>query len=112
MVFLSFLEGDADEHVLPWLWGSLLALMALSSSLALGGCLRVPYGRYSDQRSLLSCLRMTSCKVPARVAWMAQELPAMVVPLYLVLNVGGRYVGSFNPNIVLLGMFLLHYANR
>ena len=109
---MAFLEDDGDEHVLPWISLALLLLMALPSCLAFCGYLRVPYGRYSDQRGFLSSLQMTSCKVPARLAWMVQEMPSVAVPLYLVLNVGGRYVGSFNPNIVLLGMFLLHYMNR
>ena len=113
MAFLGFkLEDDGDEHLLPWIWRGLLVFMASFSLLAFGNCVRVPYGRYSDQRSVLSRLRLTSFKAPARLVWMTQEAPSVLVPLYLILNVGGRYVGAFNPNIVLLGMFLLHYVNR
>lgn len=106
------LEDDGDEQLLPWVGKGLLSLMALFSFLAFGNYLWVPYGRYSDQKGLLSRLWVTSFKVPARLAWMTQEIPSVLIPLYLALNVGGRYVGAFNPNIVLLGMFLIHYINR
>ena len=111
---MNFLEDDGDEHLLQWIWLALLTVMGASSCLAFSSCVRAPYGRYGHQQSgsLLSRTGLTACKVPARAAWMLQEMPALVVPLYLVLNVGGRYVGAFNPNIVLLGMFLLHYVNR
>ena len=108
----AFLEDDADERALPWICMGLLAVMTPFSVLGFCGCAKVPYGRYGDQKGLFSRLRLTSCKFPARLAWMVQEIPSVVLPLYLVLNVGGRYVGSFNPNVVLLGMFLLHYVNR
>ena len=110
---MDWLENDADERLLHWVWMGLLAVMASSSLLAFCSCVRAPYGRYGDQQSgLLSALGATGCKVSARAAWMFQEMPSVLVPLYLVLNVGGRYVGQLNPNIVLLGMFLLHYVNR
>ena len=107
-----FLENDGDEELLPWVCKGLLVIMVLFSFLAFGKCVWVPYGRYGDQRGVLSRLWLTSFKIPARLAWMVQEMPSVVIPLYLVLNVGGRYVGAFNPNIALLGMFLLHYVNR
>ena len=108
----DFLKNDGDEKLLPWVWRGLLVFMAFFSFLALGKCIWMPYGRYSNQRGALSRLWLTSFKVPARLAWMIQEMPSLLVPLYLVLNVGGRYVGAFNPNVALLGMFLLHYCNR
>lgn len=75
--------------------------------------LRIPYGRYgSEENSLFAKLGLTRLKLPAKLAWFVMELPSFLIPLYLVLNVGGKYVGQFNPNIVLLGMFILHYFNR
>ena len=75
--------------------------------------LRIPYGRYgSEQGGLFAMLGLTSFKLPARLAWFVMEMPSFVIPLFLVLNVGGEYVGQFNPNIVLLGMYILHYFNR
>lgn len=111
-LFARLLEDDGDEQLLPWVGKGLLVFIAFFSFLAFGKCLWVPYGRYSDQRGVLSRLRLTSFKVPAGLAWMTQVIPSVLVPLYLALNVGGRYVGAFNPNVVLLGMFLIHHINR
>ena len=63
----------------------------------------IPYGRHSWKWGL---------KIPAKMGWFFMEMPSFVVPLYLVFNVGGAHVGKINPNIVLLGMFILHYFNR
>ena len=108
--FNRFLEEERDEQLLGWLWKGALVFIATVS--LLGRWLRVPYGRYGDQKGVLRHLKLTSIKLPARQAWLVQEMPALVVPLFLLLNIGGRHVGTANPNIVLLGMFLLHYANR
>ena len=74
--------------------------------------LRIPYGRYGNDKGLFAWLGLTSFKLPARLAWFVMEMPSFLIPTFLVLNVGGKYVGEFNPNIVLLGMFILHYFNR
>lgn len=75
--------------------------------------LRIPYGRYgNDDKGLFAWLGLTKFKLPARAAWFVMEMPSFLIPTFLVLNVGGKYVGEFNPNIVLLGMYILHYFNR
>ena len=74
--------------------------------------LRIPYGRYGSEGGLFAWLGLTKFKLPAKLSWFVMELPSFFIPTYLVLNVGGKYVGEFNPNIVLLGMFILHYFNR
>ena len=70
--------------------------------------LRLPYGRYG--KSGLACNMYLS----ARKAWVLQELPSVVVPLFLLFNIGGtQLVGDLvSPNIILVGMFLLHYVQR
>ena len=106
-----FLEEDGDELLLGWLWKVPVVFVATVS--LLGRWLYVPYGRYGDHRSRIPLPAMvTSVKLPARQVWLIQEIPSLAVPLFLLLNVGGRFVGAVNPNIVLLGMFLLHYVNR
>lgn len=100
----AFLAEERDRPILEW---ATLFLPLLGVSLLF--IRRIPYGRYSNERSTAF---LTACRVPARIAMFVQESPAFAVPMYLVLNVGGRYVGAFNPNIVLLGMFLLHYFQR
>lgn len=102
-----YFEEDRDEILLGWLWKALLAFIALASLIG-----RIPYGRYSGDKGLLSRLMVSSFKLPARQAWVVQEIPSLAVPLILLLIIGGRYVGAINPNMILLGMFLLHYANR
>ena len=75
--------------------------------------LNIPYGRYGNDKSgPFVWLGLTSFKLPAKLAWFVMELPSFLIPVFLILNVGGKYVGEFNPNIFLLGMFILHYFNR
>ena len=108
----SWLQEGKDLFLLEWIATLLLLLGMAMAVMAACTTLRVPYGRYGSDGGLFARLRLTSCKVPARLGWFVQELPSFAVPMYLILNVGGRYVGGFNPNIVLLGMFILHYFNR
>ena len=110
MAFLSrlqeFLAEDRDEFVMGWLWKALLAVILCASFT------KAPYGKCSHSEGLSPRL-LTSVKLPARPAWFMMESPAFFVPVFLLLGVGGRYVtGAVNPNMVLLGMFLLHYFNR
>ncbi|XP_078694369.1 3-oxo-5-alpha-steroid 4-dehydrogenase 1-like [Branchiostoma floridae x Branchiostoma belcheri] len=61
------------------------------------------YGRYT--------VKSTSWSLPARPAWLFQELPSFAVPVLLVLS--GRAVRMTQlPNQVLLGMFVAHYFQR
>ena len=63
------------------------------------------YGRYADS--------MKICSVNAKAAWFIQELPSVVIPLFCLFHIGGDQInGEVNPNIVLLGMFLMHYIQR
>lgn len=101
-----FLAEDGDEAIIGWLWKSLLFFIVIASFL------KVPYGKNSNDKVGGLLPRLHSVTMPARPAWFVMELPALAVPMFLLLNVGGRYVGAFNPNMVLLGMFILHYINR
>ena len=98
----KFLEEDGDEAIIGWLWKCLLLLIVGSSFF------KIPYGKNSNDKGSA----LFSVTISARLGWFMMELPALAVPLFLLLNVGGRYVGGLNPNIILLGMFILHYANR
>ena len=63
------------------------------------------YGRYADN--------MKICSVNAKAAWFIQELPSVVIPLFCLFHIGGDQInGEVNPNMVLLGMFLMHYIQR
>lgn len=100
---------------LPFLEGTGLTLLAVGAVVCAISLLnfRIPYGRYtSDTSPIFHTLGLTSCKISAKLAWFLQELPSFVLPLYCLLNIGGKEVGEFNPNIIFIGMFVLHYFNR
>ncbi len=100
----AFFAEGRDLVLIEWLWKFLILSAVL---MPLGA---YPYGKLKDNQtwSRLGC----KVTVTARIGWFFQELPSFVVPIFLVLNYGGRYVGEANPNIVLLSMFLLHYLQR
>ena len=105
----AFLAEDRDEAVIGWLWKALLLVIAVAS------LLKVPYGKNNagaKSGGILSKVVLAQVTVPARLGWFVMELPALAVPLLLLLAVGGRYAHSVNPNMVLLGLFIFHYFNR
>ena len=100
---------------LPFLEGIGLTLLTVGALVCVISLLdfRIPYGRYaSDTSPIFHALGLTSCKISAKLAWFFQELPSFVLPLYCVFNIGGDHVGEFNPNIIFIGMFVMHYFNR
>ena len=104
---LQWLRNRGDQDLLDWTWKGLIASGLTMILLSEVINLRIPYGRYG--KSALAC----NMHMSARKAWVLQELPSVVVPLFLVLNVGGAQLGGLvNPNIILVGMFLLHYVQR
>lgn len=111
----TFLAEDRDEAIIGWLWKVLIVVIAIAS------LIKVPYGKNSmgtgkagagKTDGLLSRLIMAQVTVPARLGWFVMELPALAVPLFLLLAVGGRHANAINPNMTLLGLFILHYFNR
>ena len=116
-------EASQGETWKEWLWaGKDMPLLEGMSWFLLSLCvllillqflkIEAPYGRYRNNKGLLSYFLLTNVRVPARLAWFCMEMPSFIIPLYLVLNVGGNHIGKVNPNIVLLGMYILHYFNR
>ena len=109
----SYREWLHEGNDLPILKaiGWILLVMGLSPIFLRS--LRIPYGRYVDDKAgPFVRLGLTRCQLPARLAWFVMEMPSFLIPVFLILNVGGKYVGEFNPNIFLIGMFILHYFNR
>ena len=106
--FVEYLREGRDEAFVDFVWKGMLFLgVGILFASLLG--LRIPYGRHKN--STLSRI-VFKCYLNQRTSWLLQELPALVVPLFLLLNVGGEKVKGFTPNMVLLGMFLLHYIQR
>ncbi|KAB1281336.1 3-oxo-5-alpha-steroid 4-dehydrogenase 1 [Camelus dromedarius] len=62
-----------------------------------------PYGRYASPHSAFP--------VPARAAWVLQELPSLALPLLACAGARAERLNRW-PNCILLGMFLIHYAQR
>lgn len=86
-------------------------LDALAYLVALSGCVCFvllqrfpsPYGRYASQ--------WPGPRLPARVAWALQELPALTWPL-LGCTYGSPQRLDRLPNRVLLAMYFVHYVHR
>ena len=112
MAFFSalyqFLEEDGDKAVIDWLWKPLLLVIGVAS------LIKVPYGKNHDDKGggLLPRLVCASVKMPASQGWFIMEFPALAIPVFLLLIVGGKYTDVFNPNTALLSMYILHYCNR
>ncbi|XP_008588556.1 PREDICTED: 3-oxo-5-alpha-steroid 4-dehydrogenase 1 [Galeopterus variegatus] len=91
----------AEEHLL----GTLAYLQGLLGLLNLVVLPRVgsPYGRCTSARF--------GRPIPARVAWIVQELPALAAPLCECARASAQRLRSW-PNGVLLAMFFVHYVQR
>ncbi|MBN3299933.1 S5A1 dehydrogenase, partial [Amia calva] len=63
----------------------------------------VPYGRYASKRY--------GFPVNVKFAWFVQEMPALVVPLLLLLTTSAARA-SYLPNRLLIAMYLCHYLQR
>ena len=100
----AYLSRGEDLFLIEIGWQAMIAVGILLVSLSLAR-VTVPYGRHTWKGGLLLPL-------PAKLGWFVQEAPALCVPLFLITNVGGRYLGKINANTILLGMFLLHYVHR
>jgi len=70
---------------------------------------RAPYGRYSSEQRMSSWF---GPKINAKLAWVMQECGAFFVPLALLLFAGDERCTQSWANRALLGMFLVHYAQR
>ncbi|XP_006635937.2 3-oxo-5-alpha-steroid 4-dehydrogenase 1 [Lepisosteus oculatus] len=100
---LSNLFGsEAEEYCLLECMSYLMIFMAAVTFLVLL-FENVPYGRYATSKY--------GFPVNARFAWFVQELPALVVPVLLLLTASSARA-SYLPNQLLLAMYLLHYFQR
>ncbi|KAK0152575.1 3-oxo-5-alpha-steroid 4-dehydrogenase 2 [Merluccius polli] len=81
-------------------WAQLLGGPACCWALLCAGR-RTEYGRYADPRD--------RCVANTRLVWMVQEIPALLVPLVLLLSTETR---SGAGRSLLLGTFCLHYFYR
>ena len=105
----TFLEEEKDATILQYIVvGELLVGLLLVIAHNITSINTTPYGRYGSTK-----VNVCNCFVGAKTGWLLQELPCVVWPLACVLHFGGKHVnGEINPNMVLLGMFLMHYIYR
>lgn len=96
------LSSEAGEpYQLEWM-AYVMVLMGLLSFLFLL-FINVPYGRYASSKF--------GFPVSVKLAWFLQELPSLLVPLYVVVFTAADR-NSYLSNQVLIGMFLCHYIQR
>ncbi|XP_027724778.1 3-oxo-5-alpha-steroid 4-dehydrogenase 1 [Vombatus ursinus] len=61
------------------------------------------YGRHASARFGLT--------LPGKLAWAVQELPCLLVPLYVVTCTPAQRLSHW-PNLILLAIFIIHYLQR
>ncbi|XP_025061585.1 3-oxo-5-alpha-steroid 4-dehydrogenase 1 [Alligator sinensis] len=99
--FWQEVASPAERRLLTAL-GCALAGIGLVLALVLR-CVHLSYGRYTSL--------YFGPGLPARAAWLMQELPALLVPLALALGSGAARL-HHRPNRGLLGLFLIHFYSR
>ncbi|XP_066481109.1 3-oxo-5-alpha-steroid 4-dehydrogenase 1 [Tiliqua scincoides] len=99
--FWQSVSGPGEQRLLKMLSYGLAGSMVLATVIT--RFVGIPYGRYYSAAF--------GFVVPARLAWLVQELPAFLVPLHLALCSGGARMHAW-PNRILLGLFLIHYTYR
>lgn len=93
-----------DEFsVLEFTWKAVI--VCAFATAVVQSIMSAPYGRYTRGGYGFS--------MNARLAWLLQECPSFLVPVFVAGYLGGDQItGTLNPNVVLLSMFLLHYFHR
>lgn len=92
-----------EFDVLEFTWKAVIALQVVIGIAQL--VISAPYGRYTRGGY--------GFPVNVRVAWVLQECPSFLIPVFVAGYLGGdKITGALNPNVVLLSMFLLHYFQR
>eukprot|EP00877_Chromochloris_zofingiensis_P014692 jgi/Chrzof1/9477/Cz04g04160.t1 len=99
---------SADQHgFVEDLHYLLCWLMIVSGAAAFVALLRItgPYGRYSREG--------WGWPINAKLAWMTQELPALLVPLVMVITNWDTYKSNLTtPRTIFTAAFLIHYSYR
>jgi len=103
---MAFLGETSDENLVNGLSYALCLLM-FGSFLHLAKGSTAHYGRYNSGAKSAGW----GAPVNAKVAWIVQEAPSMLVPIVLYI-VGPNEIKDQLANKILLGLFLFHYINR
>ncbi|XP_036372195.1 3-oxo-5-alpha-steroid 4-dehydrogenase 1 [Megalops cyprinoides] len=101
-IFTELFGSDAEELYLLDCMSYIMLFMAGATFLTLL-FENVPYGRYASSKY--------GFPVNVKFAWFVQELPAFVVPLYLVLGTSAAQLSQL-PNRLIIAMYFCHYVQR
>ncbi|XP_033010198.1 3-oxo-5-alpha-steroid 4-dehydrogenase 1 [Lacerta agilis] len=99
--FWRSVSGPQEQRLLNGMSYGMMGSMALG--ILASRYMKIPYGRYASSAF--------GPPIPAKVAWVLQEAPAFLVPLWLILGSDGARL-SFWPNRLLLALFGIHYGYR
>ena len=97
--------GLTDDRLFINIWAWLL--IAIGVIVVVYSCLigNVPYGRYATEN--------WGFGLDAKLAWILQELPAFIIPFFLLVRkLRNSQFSLFSPNVVLTVLFLMHYFRR
>ncbi|XP_063580120.1 3-oxo-5-alpha-steroid 4-dehydrogenase 1 isoform X2 [Pongo abelii] len=86
-------------------------LAALAYLQCAAGCAVFARNRQTNSVYGRHALPSHRLRVPARAAWVVQELPSLALPLYQYASESAPRLRSA-PNCILLAMFLVHYGHR
>ncbi|KAJ8273146.1 hypothetical protein GJAV_G00098030 [Gymnothorax javanicus] len=101
-IFLALFATEAEEqYVLKCMSYSMIFMAGATFLILLFE--DVPYGRYATSKY--------GFPVNVKLAWFVQELPAFVIPVFLVLQSSAARL-SHTANRLLIAMYLCHYVHR
>ena len=97
-------KSETEENLILAMSYTLLGSM-VGAGILLSLGVTAPYGRYYAEKSL--GINWGSM-VPGKAAWIIQEAPSLLIPLYCL------WIGQIKstPNLILTGYFVFHYFNR
>ncbi|XP_064203862.1 3-oxo-5-alpha-steroid 4-dehydrogenase 1 [Anguilla rostrata] len=101
-IFTAVFGSEDEEHYILQCMSYILIFMAGATFLTLL-FENVPYGRYATSKY--------GFPVNVKLAWFVQELPAFVLPVFLVLKSSAPQL-SDTANRFLIAMYFCHYVHR
>ncbi|KAJ8395244.1 hypothetical protein AAFF_G00034460 [Aldrovandia affinis] len=101
-IFTAFFGSEAEELYLLECMSYFMIFMAGTTFIALL-FENVPYGRYSSSKY--------GFPVNVKFAWFVQELPAFMLPVYLVLGTSATQLSQIS-NRFIVAMYFCHYVQR
>lgn len=101
-----------EQQFIYWACISLMGMFVLAFVALLSG-VNAPYGRYGEAEGKQNVIMaaLSSCKLNAKVAWVAQECPTLIALALCLITAEPECLASPG-NLLVLGCFAVHYVNR